>query len=104
MADEVHTSSAENPETFTGLNQGSIQKSAAGVPAIVSSIREVIGKAGVVRGWKALSQLNKKGGFDCPSCAWPDPDDERRRADVDQCALRRVENRRGENDPARQIR
>ena len=21
--------------------------------------------------------LNKKGGFDCPSCAWPDPDDER---------------------------
>ena len=23
--------------------------------------------------------LNKKGGFDCPSCAWPDPDDERSR-------------------------
>ncbi len=21
--------------------------------------------------------LNKKGGYDCPSCAWPDPDDER---------------------------
>ena len=77
MADEVHSSSAENPETFTGLSQENIQKAAAGVPAIVSSIREVIGEAGIVRGWKALSQLNKKGGFDCPSCAWPDPDDER---------------------------
>ena len=23
--------------------------------------------------------MNKKDGFDCPSCAWPDPDDERSR-------------------------
>lgn len=28
---------------------------------------------------KALNKLNKKSGFDCPSCAWPDPDDERSR-------------------------
>ena len=24
-----------------------------------------------------LSHANQKGGFDCPGCAWPDPDDER---------------------------
>ena len=37
----------------------------------------VSAEAGITRGFKALSKLNKKGGFDCPSCAWPDPDDER---------------------------
>jgi anaerobic selenocysteine-containing dehydrogenase len=31
----------------------------------------------VGRGMKALLNLNQKDGFDCPSCAWPDPDDER---------------------------
>jgi molybdopterin-dependent oxidoreductase alpha subunit len=26
---------------------------------------------------KLVSKINQKGGFDCPGCAWPDPDDER---------------------------
>ena len=77
MADVVRADGSQNPETFTGLKQGEIKKAAAGIPAIVSSVKEIIDEAGIVRGWKALSQLNKKGGFDCPSCAWPDPDDER---------------------------
>ena len=68
---------AENPEQFTGLRKGAIKKGAAGIPAIISSFKSVADEAGVLRGFKALSQLNKKGGFDCPSCAWPDPDDER---------------------------
>ena len=68
---------AENPENLTGLKQGDIKKAAAGVPAVLSGIKKVVEEAGVVRGWRALQQLNKKGGFDCPSCAWPDPDDER---------------------------
>ena len=68
---------SENPEDFTGLKKGAIKKSAAGIPAIVESMKQVFGEAGVVRGLKALWSLNKKGGFDCPSCAWPDPDDER---------------------------
>jgi molybdopterin-dependent oxidoreductase alpha subunit len=68
---------AENPEDFTGLRLGEIKKVAAGIPAVVSSMEKVIGEAGLARGMKALWHLNKKGGFDCPSCAWPDPDDER---------------------------
>jgi molybdopterin-dependent oxidoreductase alpha subunit len=68
---------AENPEGFTGLQRGKIKKSVAGVAAVVVSGKQVFSEAGVVRGLKALNQLNKKGGFDCPSCAWPDPDDER---------------------------
>lgn len=68
---------AENPEDFTGLKLGKIKHTAAGIPAVLSSFKMVIAEAGLIRGNKALFYLNKKGGFDCPSCAWPDPDDER---------------------------
>src|SRR5258708_8193870 len=67
----------ENPEKLTGMKQGKIKKVAAGGPAVLAGFKKVVEEAGLARGWKALSQLNKKGGFDCPSCAWPDPDDER---------------------------
>ncbi len=68
---------AENPENFTGLTLGPVKDVAAGVPAVISSFKHVFGEAGFFRGMKALNKLNKKDGFDCPSCAWPDPDDER---------------------------
>jgi molybdopterin-dependent oxidoreductase alpha subunit len=32
-----------------------------------------------LRGLKALKHLNQKKGYDCPGCAWPDPDDDRSR-------------------------
>ena len=68
---------AENPEQHTGLKRGKIKKSAAGMHAIISSGKKVFSEAGILRGLKALWHLNKKGGYDCPSCAWPDPDDDR---------------------------
>ncbi|PWJ58309.1 molybdopterin-dependent oxidoreductase alpha subunit [Dyadobacter jejuensis] len=68
---------AENPLALTGLKKGAIKKVAAGIPAVVSSFQKTVEEAGLSRGMKALWSLNKKGGFDCPSCAWPDPDDER---------------------------
>ena len=69
--------SAENPETFTGLTISKLPIVAAGVPAVFKALKFVIDEAGVFRGLKALNQMNTKGGFDCPSCAWPYPDDER---------------------------
>ena len=68
---------AVNPEAFTGLTLGPVKKSAAGIPAVISTFKHIIEEAGLVRGLKALNKLNQKDGFDCPSCAWPDPDDER---------------------------
>lgn len=68
---------AENPEQLTGLRKTEVAKVAAGIPAVVSSLKMTVEEAGFKRGMKALWNLNKKGGFDCPSCAWPDPDDER---------------------------
>lgn len=77
MSTEQQTNGAENPEKLTGLKKGDIKKIAAGIPAVVNSLQQVFGEAGVIRGSKALLKLNQKDGFDCPSCAWPDPDDER---------------------------
>lgn len=50
---------------------------AAGRPAVTSSMKHILSTAGPVRGTKALLELNQTDGFDCPSCAWPDPDDHR---------------------------
>lgn len=50
---------------------------AAGVPAILSSMKHVFGQSGVIRGTHELLRMNQKQGFDCPGCAWPDPDDKR---------------------------
>ena len=68
---------AENPERFTGLRLGEVADVAAGLPAVASSMRHVFSEMGVLRGASALFALNQREGFDCPGCAWPDPDDER---------------------------
>ena len=50
---------------------------AAGAAAVASSLNHVLRSAGARQGTKALLDLNQVDGFDCPSCAWPDPDDHR---------------------------
>ncbi|GAB3562872.1 FdhF/YdeP family oxidoreductase [Spirosoma luteolum] len=66
------------PEKLTGnLDQQEGYHDAAGMPAILQSFKHVLTGTGVGRGWKALVNLNQKDGFDCPSCAWPDPDGHR---------------------------
>lgn len=56
---------------------GKPKSHAGGTPAVASSLRHVMKTAGPIRGTQALLKLNQTDGFDCPSCAWPDPDDER---------------------------
>ena len=51
--------------------------SAGGVPAVAEAFSVTLKQAGVRRGVSALRMLNQKDGFDCPGCAWPDPDGER---------------------------
>lgn len=65
------------PEEFTGLKLTKPKTVAAGMPAVVWSLRHTFGQAGILRGMRSLTLLNQKGGVDCPSCAWPDPDNER---------------------------
>ena len=47
---------------------------AGGIPAVMETMRHARKKMGIFRGTKTLLRLNKPGGFDCPGCAWPDPD------------------------------
>ncbi len=64
----------ENPETFLKLRLARPKTVAAGMTAVLSSAKHVFGEMDVARGMKALLALNQKDGFDCPGCAWPDPD------------------------------
>ena len=53
------------------------KKEAGGLAAVVHSAKHVFREVGVIAGTKALLKLNQFNGFDCPGCAWPDPDDHR---------------------------
>lgn len=59
------------------LKQKPVKKKATGLPAVLNSALYAASEAGIVRGMLPLLQLNQKPGFDCPGCAWPDPDGKR---------------------------
>ncbi|MDR6507188.1 FdhF/YdeP family oxidoreductase [Arthrobacter oryzae] len=46
---------------------------AAGIPGVYHSMQPALRHMGVGRAGKTLLGLNQKDGFDCMSCAWPDP-------------------------------
>ncbi|GAB3136814.1 FdhF/YdeP family oxidoreductase [Marisediminicola antarctica] len=72
----------ENPGTEDTVNEadeseievGPSKSWAAGVPGVYHSLKPAVEQMGVTRTAKTLLALNQKDGFDCPSCAWPDPD------------------------------
>ena len=53
------------------------KNSAAGIPAVVSTMKYGLTNMGVINSMSKLSKVNDFHGFDCPGCAWPDPDDHR---------------------------
>jgi molybdopterin-dependent oxidoreductase alpha subunit len=57
------------------------EASAAGFPSIYETAKHGFGEMGVTRTVSTLLKINQKDGFDCPSCAWPDPDGERKVAE-----------------------
>ncbi len=69
--------SAQPPLTLTGLKLIGPATNSVGMPAVKSSLlhaRKYMSKSAAL---KTMFKVNQKGGFDCPGCAWPDPDDER---------------------------
>ena len=53
------------------------KNSAAGIPAVISTMKYGIRNMGVINSITKLSKVNDFHGFDCPGCAWPDPDSHR---------------------------
>ena len=68
---------AQPPDAPAPLTLRTPKIVAAGLPAVLSSMKHALGEAGPIRGARLLQQLNQFDGFDCPGCAWPDPDRER---------------------------
>ncbi len=79
--EEPDTPGARTPLEERPAEQGEAEKAAAGIPALIQTTRFAVGEMGLARGVKALLRVNKKDGFDCQSCAWPSPDDERQVAE-----------------------
>ncbi|MDR7310116.1 molybdopterin-dependent oxidoreductase alpha subunit [Nocardioides luteus] len=48
--------------------------SAVGIPGVLRSLEYSLREMGPKRSLQTLLKVNQVGGFDCPSCAWPDPD------------------------------
>jgi molybdopterin-dependent oxidoreductase alpha subunit len=61
-ADESNLEVSGHPKTW-----------AAGVPGVYHSLQPALTHMGLGRAGKTLLALNQKDGFDCMSCAWPDP-------------------------------
>ncbi|MEU8570084.1 FdhF/YdeP family oxidoreductase [Streptomyces pathocidini] len=53
---------------------GAPQHAAAGLPAIGHTLKAAQRQMGVRRTALTLLKVNQKDGFDCPGCAWPEPD------------------------------
>ncbi|MFL5616399.1 MAG: FdhF/YdeP family oxidoreductase [Gemmatimonadaceae bacterium] len=47
---------------------------AAGLGGVIASFKHAYDEMGVRRSLKTLTSINQKDGYDCQSCAWPDPD------------------------------
>ncbi|MEV5980252.1 FdhF/YdeP family oxidoreductase [Streptomyces sp. NPDC052114] len=75
-----------------------VQHAAAGLPAIGHTLRIAQQQMGVRRTALTLLRVNQKDGFDCPGCAWPEPDHRHKaefcengaKAVAEEATLRRV--------------
>ena len=65
------------PEKLTGIQLTKVPETSVGIKAILSALTHVKIEVGIVKGISLLKNLNQKNGFDCPGCAWPDPDEKR---------------------------
>ena len=66
--------SPTTPRDKNSLKIKGVKSVAAGIPAATSSMVHGIKKMGITKTIKTLTTVNQPEGFDCPGCAWPDPD------------------------------
>jgi len=60
-------------DPYPDIEIGSSKPWAVGVPAILNSMEPALLEMGPARTAKLALTINQKNGFDCMSCAWPDP-------------------------------
>src|SRR5881394_1815409 len=68
------TPGAQPPEEQGLVKLRAPDRVAAGMRALLESLKFTARETGFRRGIKGWLKVNKKDGFDCQSCAWPNPD------------------------------
>src|SRR5438132_1674549 len=68
------TPGAQPPEEQAKAKLRAPDRVAAGMRALLESLKFTARETGFRRGIKGWLKVNKKDGFDCQSCAWPNPD------------------------------
>ncbi|MDT4895085.1 MAG: hypothetical protein QOH25_162 [Acidobacteriota bacterium] len=90
---------AQPPVEISGIEIKEAGGVAGGIPAIIQTVKHAWREMGARRSLKTLLSVNQKDGFDCPGCAWPEPDGERSHAEfcengakavAEEATLRRV--------------
>ncbi|HEY4187895.1 MAG TPA: FdhF/YdeP family oxidoreductase [Polyangia bacterium] len=71
----------EPPPEENAPRVGRRKLAAAGFTSIWETTHRGFREMGPKRTFQTLLKLNQKDGFDCPSCAWPDPDGHRKPAE-----------------------
>src|SRR5437660_3688483 len=71
------TLGAQPPEEKAQPKLRAPDRVAAGMHALFESLKFTARETGFTRGITDWLRVNKKGGFDCQSCAWPSPDEDR---------------------------
>ncbi len=69
--------SAQSPIKEERLRIGKTKKTAAGIVGVQKSFSIGFHEAGMKRTLQSMLAVNRFDGYDCPGCAWPDPDDHR---------------------------
>ena len=70
-------SGAQPPIEPTAARLGHASERAAGLTGVLKSLQHTFGEMGPIDATRALSKLNQAHGFDCQSCAWPSPVNDR---------------------------
>ncbi|WP_057938375.1 FdhF/YdeP family oxidoreductase [Algoriphagus resistens] len=75
----MSSSTRKNIETqsskeFTGIELKNPATYAAGFTGVKVALQHTFKEMGAIRAIKTLSHMNQLDGFDCPGCAWPDPE------------------------------
>ncbi|AGP33009.1 FdhF/YdeP family oxidoreductase [Sorangium cellulosum] len=90
---------AEPPVEAEAPRLGERSAAAGGLAAVGATLRHAVGEMGVARAVRTLLHVNQGEGFDCPGCAWPEPEESRSAAEfcengakavAEEATLRRV--------------
>lgn len=68
---------ARTPERLSKLSLKKPPESAAGLKALRYTLKHLNEYMHAGEGLRTLAKMNQQSGFDCPGCAWPDPDEHR---------------------------